>query len=133
MISSAETRPIATSISIVNIMTPAPHVRPAGSQILAATTLPKVECIQHEETVPIRRMKHLWRPAPPCTQSLPSVSCVRTLVPEEYTSSTSTLEMFNSDKAPSTNMLCSLTISPAMTAIVIDEATVVDKKLAAVV
>jgi len=53
VITSFETAPFLTCVAIVHIAAPASHVRFAAIQILAPTSLAKVESILHEETMAI--------------------------------------------------------------------------------
>jgi hypothetical protein len=50
VIISSEARPSAPGVPVVNRVTPTSHVGPAMIQILAPTTLAKVEGIFHEQT-----------------------------------------------------------------------------------
>jgi hypothetical protein len=65
--------------------------------------------------------------------SLPSISCVRTKVPEKHASMTTMLKHFKPHHAPSANTLDNLTISPAVQAIIVDCVSVVNPQLTPII
>jgi len=91
VIASFESGPFLACVAIVNSMAPTSHVRFATVQVLATTTLTKVESILPEEAMAINcTMGNLPRAL--CAYNNPFVSSIRPLVPEEHPSMTSTLE-----------------------------------------
>jgi len=81
VIASLESRPFTACVAIVNIMSPSSHVRLTPVQILAPSTLAKVEGILHEKpstiSGPMTTLSHTT-----CARNSPSVSCIFTMVPE---------------------------------------------------
>jgi len=133
VITAGKTGPSATCVFIVHIVSPACHVRSAALQIRAPPTLTKVEGILPEETMAISSgIAGLTSTSR--AHNHPSVSSIRTSVPEEHPSMTTTLKHFKFHKVPSgTLVLGGLAIAPAMQAIVVDCVTIVDPQLAAVI
>jgi hypothetical protein len=81
VIASSEPRPRATCVAIVHSMFPTGHVWSAPIQILAPTTLTKVESILPEEPGAIcRTMATTTKTTGP--HNSPSVASVKTMVPE---------------------------------------------------
>merc|ERR1719162_1925721 len=69
-----------------------------------------------------------------CTHKTPSVSCIGTPVPELDACMASALEHFKSDNTPSsTKMPVSLSIAPAVQAIVVNRVAIVHPQLASIV
>jgi hypothetical protein len=81
VIASLESRPFTTCVAIVNIMAPSSHVRLTPVQILAPSTLPKVEGVLHEKSCTVRGTMPTFSHTT-CTHNSPSVSCISTMVPE---------------------------------------------------
>ena len=129
VIAAGKTRPSATCVAIVDIMSPASHVWSAAHQIRAPPTLTKIKGILPEQTMAIsRRIAGLASTS--CAHNHPSVSSVRTSVPEQHPSMSTTLKHFKSHKVPpSTLMLGGFAIAPTMQAIIIDRVAIVDPQL----
>jgi hypothetical protein len=53
MVAADKSRPFATCVAVVHHVFPASHVRSAAIQVLAASTLTKVEDILSEQTMTI--------------------------------------------------------------------------------
>jgi hypothetical protein len=133
VIPAAITRPIAPSVTVVDIVLPASKIRSAAFQILTTTSLAKVERIFHKQTMAI--CDGIVADATATgTQDRPSVASVGTSVPQQHPSSTTTLKHLKSHKVPSsTLMLGCLTIAPAMQAIIVDCVSIVDPQLAPII
>jgi hypothetical protein len=83
MVATSKAGPSAASIAVVYNMTPASHVRPAIVQVLAATTLTKIECIFSEQPMAVHDTMTAMPPAP-CAHCHPSVSGVVAAVSEKH-------------------------------------------------
>ena len=102
----------------------ASHVWSTPFQVLAPPALPKVEDLLPEARASARER----------ARNPPSVSSIRASVPEHHPSSTTTLKHLKLDKMPpTTQMLCGLTIPPAMQAIVINCVSIVNPQLAPII
>ena len=114
-------------------MFPSGHVRPAFVQVLTAAPLAKVKGILPEETMAISD-GIFGLTAPFCTHHSPSVSSVRTMVPEKHPSMTTLLKHLNPHKGPpSAKMLGSLPIAPPVQTIIVDGVPVIDPKLTPII
>jgi hypothetical protein len=99
VIAAFETRPLLACVAIVDSVAPTSHVRLASVQVLAATTLAKVESILPEKTMAVSRT--MTTPSHTTgTSNNPPVSSIWTMVPEEHPCMTTTLEHFESHKTP---------------------------------
>jgi hypothetical protein len=133
VIAPMEARPFGTCVAIVHIVAPPSHVRLATIQILAPTTLTKVERILHEETSAISgamtTLSHTTR-----THNSPSVSSVATMVSEEHTGSTAMLKHLKSHETPpSTNMSFRCPTAPAMQSVIVNCVLIVNPQLAPII
>jgi hypothetical protein len=133
VITSMEARPLATCVTIVHDMLPAGHIRLATVQVLATSTLTKVESILPEETMAIcDRIRSVASATG--SDNNPSVSSVGPVIPEEHPSMTTTLEELQSHKTPpTTNILSGHSTTPAVQAIVVDCISIVDPQLASII
>jgi hypothetical protein len=112
VITSRKAGPLATCVAIVHSMFPTSHIWTATVQILASSTLTKVEDIFSEETMAICDTVRL---SPTCTRNNPTVSSVRAFVAEEHASMATTLKPLKSHKVPTTTkFLVGLPIAPTM-------------------
>jgi hypothetical protein len=69
-----------------------------------------------------------------CARDNPSVSSIRTMVPEEHASMTTTLKHLNPHKMPScSNVLSDVTSTPSVQAIVVDCVPIVKPQLASII
>jgi hypothetical protein len=132
VVTSLKTRPSASSVPVVYFMSPTSHVRPASVEILATTTLTEVERIFHEKTMAICDTITAMPPSAGADNH-PAVSCIMTTVPEKHASMTTMFKHFESDHAPSSQMSPCLTITPPVTAIIVDRVPIINKQIAAVV
>jgi hypothetical protein len=111
---------------------PTSDIWSAAIQILATTTLTKVEGVLSEEAMAIGDAI-IWFSATG-THNSPSVSSVRTMVSEEHAGMAPALKHFKSDQMPpSTHVWPGLSIAPAMQAIIVNCVSVVDPQLAAII
>jgi hypothetical protein len=132
VVTSREPGPFATCVAIIHNLPPTSHVWAATVEVLAATTLTEVKGIFSEETIAINRA--MASTSPTCAHDSPSVSSIRTMVPEKHAGVTTTLKHLKSDQGPpSTHMRPGLSIAPAMQAIVVDCVPVVDPQLASII
>ena len=114
-------------------MAPTSHLRSTPIQVLAPPTLPEVEGVLPEETMPIGRAMGSGAPAT-CTHNSPSVGSIGTSVPEQHPSVTTALKHFKSHKMPATTLVFrGFPIAPSVQAIIVDCVTVVDPQLTPVV
>ena len=112
-------------------MFPASHIRTATVQVLATSTLTEVKDIFSEETMTISDAVRL--PAT-CTRNNPTVSSVRTMVPEKHPSMTTTLKHLKSHKMPPcTNMPSGVASAPSVQAIVVNCVSIVKPQLASII
>ena len=115
-------------------MFPTLQIWSATVQVLAPAPLTKVECILPEETMAIRDPVARAPRAMICMHKTPSVSCIGAPVPEMDACMASALEHFKPDKAPSSSkMSVSLSIAPAVQAIVVNRVAIVHPQLASIV
>jgi hypothetical protein len=115
-------------------MFPTCHVRPATIQVLAMASLTKVERVLHKETMPISDFMTLRCFSATCTRNNPSVSSVRTMVPEEHPSMATMFEHLEPHKMPAgSHVLSDLPIAPTVQAIVVDCITVVNPQVASII
>jgi len=90
-------------------------------------SLSKVECIFHEQTMAISDLVARAVASAFCLHNKPTVASIRTMVPEEHTSMTTTLEHFKSHETPSTmNMPSGRSTAPAVQAIIVNCVSVVN-------
>jgi len=133
VIASGKTRPFTTCIAVVHHMSPTSHVWFATVEVLTAATLTKVEDVLPEEARAISDLIPGLTSATG-THNHPSVSSIATPVPEQHPSMATTLKHFKPHKMPpGAKMTGSLTIAPAVQAIIVDCVLVVDPQLAAVI
>jgi len=115
-------------------MLPTCHVRPATIQVLAMASLSKVESVLHKETMAISDFMTLRCFSATCTRNNPSVSSVRTMVPEEHPGMATMFEHLESHKVPArSHVLSDLPIAPTVQAIVVDCVTIVDPQVASII
>jgi len=127
VVTSAETRPIATCVAIVHNIFPALQLGSATVQVLTPAPLTEVECILPEETMTISDPVARTSRAMICTHKTPSVSCIGTPVPEMDACMASALEHFKSDNTPSSPKIpVGRSIAPGVQAIVVDRVTIID-------
>jgi hypothetical protein len=133
MITSCETRPIATCVAVVDNLSPASHIWPPPIQILAATALTEIESIFPEMTMAVSHSMGS-NLCSFCAHIMPSVCCVWTSVPELHASMAAMFEHFKPDHTPwSAHVYIGFTITPTMQAIVVDSETIINPQLAAIV
>jgi hypothetical protein len=132
VVTSMKARPIPTRVSVVDDVTPTSHVCPSVIQICTSTTLIEVESVLHEETMAVSGTND-WSTLATCRCKGPSISGIGTSVPKVHTSMTAMLKHFNSHHAPSTDMLGSFSIAPAVQAIIVDRIPIINPQLASVV
>jgi len=134
VIPAAITRPIATSVTIVDIVFPASKIWSATVQVLATATLAKIEGILHEEAMAISDLIIGFLLPATSPHNSPSVASIGTMIPEENPSMTTTLEHLKSHKPPaSTHMRPGLSITPAMQAIIVNCVPIVNPQLAPII
>ena len=115
-------------------MFPALHVGSATVQVLAPAALTGVECVLPEETMAIANPVVRFPGAMICTHKTPSDSCIGTPVPEMDACMPSALEHFKSNKTASTSKISvSLSIAPAVQAIVVNRVAIVHPQFASIV
>ena len=114
-------------------MAPASHVWSATMQVLAPTTLTKVENVLPKEASTIGgTVARLSLTT--CTRNNPSVASVGPVVPEAHTSMTAALKHLKSHQVPpSTNLSPGSSATPAMQAIVVDCVSIVEPQLAPII
>jgi len=114
-------------------VSPASHVWFATVQVLATTTLTKVESILHEKPMAICDGMFFMTSAS-CAHNSPFVTSIWTFVPEQHPSSTTTLEHLELHQMPpSAKTPGGLPIAPPMQAIIVDCVPVVHPQLAAII
>jgi hypothetical protein len=101
-------------------------------QIRAATTLTEIEGVLHKNTVTISSTMTSSSHAT-CFDRSPSISGIHSLVPEKHSCVTATFKHLDSDHAPSTDAPGSLSITPTVTAVVVDDIMVVDPQVASII
>jgi hypothetical protein len=127
----AKTRPSTACIPVVDIMLPAGHLWPATIQVLASTSLTKVECILPEQPMAV---DGAWSLGASCAHNAPTIPSVMTSVPPKHAGGTTMLEMLKPATMPSaTKVPISFAVAPAMTAIVVDRVTIVDEQIASII
>jgi hypothetical protein len=99
MITSGKTRPSATSVPVVNVVTPTSHIWSTSTQVWTPTTLTEVEGILPEKTMAVDDSM-TWG-FPTCLCNGPSVSSVSTSVPEKHARMATVLKHLKSDEVPS--------------------------------
>jgi len=116
-------------------MFPALQVGSATIQVLAPAALTEVECILPEETMAISDLVARAPGATPtCTHNNPSVSSVRTMVPEPHASMTTSLKHLKPHKTPpSTKLSPGRSAAPAVQAIIVNCVSIVKPQLASIV
>jgi hypothetical protein len=125
MIAPSKTRPSATSVAVVYHVSPPSHVWSTTIQVLASTTLAKVEGILSEEPMAISGASGGLSSASP--DNNPSVTSVRAMVPKQHPCMTTTLKELKSHKTPPcTNTPSGNTTAPAMQAIVVNCVSIVE-------
>jgi hypothetical protein len=133
MIPAAKTRPIATSVTVVDIVFPASKVRSATIEVLTTASLAKIESIFHEQPVAISD-GIVAVLAATGTHDSPSIASVGTFVPQQHPSSTSALKHLKSHKMPpAAKTPGGLPITPAVQAVVVDCVSIVDPQLAPII
>jgi len=136
VIAAGKTWPPSTGVTVVYKVLPASHIRAATIQILATTTLTKVEGLLPEKTFAIRGTSTTTATFAfcACTHNSPSVSSVSSSVPEQHPSMPTTLKHLNSHAVrPRPKMLDGLPIPPTMQAIIVDCVSIVNPQLASVI
>jgi hypothetical protein len=125
VIASSKSRPFAASVPVIHNLDSAHHVRPPTVQVLTSTTLAKVvDLLLQTRASSVSNRAH----------DSPSISSIRTSVPEQHPGMTTALKHLNSQSmSPSTKMLGGLTIAPAMQTVVVDCIAIVDPKLASII
>ena len=115
-------------------MFPALQIGSTTVQVLAPAPLTEVECILPEETMTIRDPVARAPRTMICSHKTPSVSCIGTPVPEMDACMASALEHFKSNKTPSSSKISvSLSIAPAVQAIVVNRVAIVHPQFASIV
>jgi hypothetical protein len=115
-------------------MFPASKIRSAAVQVLTTASLAKVEGIFHEETMAISNRIAGAVASATSTHNSPSVASIRTMVPEEHTSMTTTLKHLKShEPPPSTHMRSGLSIAPSMQTIIVNCVSIVNPQLAPII
>jgi hypothetical protein len=133
VISAMEPVPRAACVSVIDRMSPTPHVWLAVTQTLAMATLTEVESVLHEETMSISGAMHSATPAS-CVNNHPAISSVSTPVPEKHAGMSAVFEHLEAHKAPMrAQKPCSLTVAPTMQAIVVDRVPILDPQLTSIV
>jgi hypothetical protein len=93
----------------------------------------KIEGVFHEKTVTVGgSITSRYTPAT-CAHNGPTISTVRTPVPEKHTSMTTMLEHFEPDETPSSNSSPSFPIAPSVQAVIVDCIPVVNPQLASII
>jgi hypothetical protein len=132
VIASNEARPFASCVAVVHHVFPTSHVWSPTVEVLASTTLTKIESIFPEQASAVGYGISTTLAA--CTYNGPSVSSIGTMVPEKHPSMTTTLKHLKPYKTPPcTNMLSSLSIAPTVQTIIIYCVAIVDPQLAAII
>jgi hypothetical protein len=132
-IATGESRPFTTSVARIDIMSPTGHVWSATVEVLTPTALTKVEDIIPKQASAISDLE-VGVTSTTGTYKRPSVPSVRSMVPEEHTSMTTTLKHLKSDqRPPSTHMRSGLSVAPTVQAIVVNRVPVVDPQLAPII
>ena len=97
-------------------------------------SLSKVEYIFHEETMAIMDGIAGAVPSAFCTHNKPTVASIKTMVPEEHASMTTTLKHFKPYETPSTmNMFSGRSTAPAVQAIIVNRVSIVNPQLAPII
>jgi hypothetical protein len=113
-------------------MFPASHVRSATLQVLATATLAKIVSVLPEKAMAIRGLVEI--PSATGARDHPPVPSVRTMVPEEHPSMTTTLKHLKSHKMPPcTKMPSGVASAPSVQAIVVNGVSIVDPQLASII
>jgi len=132
VITSGKTRPFSTCVAIVHHVFPTRHVWTATVEILAPSPLTEVENVLPEETMTISWTMSATTAT--CTHNSPSVSSVRTMVPEEHASMPALLKHLKPHQMPSSTLMPSaLTIAPAVQAIIVNCVSIVEPQLAPII
>ena len=114
-------------------MFPASHVWSASIQILAPSTLPEIEGIFPEKAMAVSD-GIFGLTAPTCTHHSPTVSSVRTMVPEEHPSMTTTFKHLKSHNTPPcTKVPSGVSATPSVQAIIVDCVPIVNPQFASIV
>ena len=101
-------------------------------QILAPTTLAKVEGILPEDTMPIN--DSMARSSATCAHNNPSVASIGSMVPEEHASMTAALKHLKPHQVPpSTNLSPGRSAAPPMQAIIVYCVSIVKPQLAPII
>jgi len=133
VITTGKTGPFTTSVAIVHIVFPTGHVWSATVEVLTPATLTKVEDVLPKQASAISDFK-VGVTSSASTYNSPSVSSVRSMVPEEHASMTTALKHLKSDQSPpSAHMRSGLSIAPTVQAIVVNCVPVVDPQLAPII
>jgi hypothetical protein len=133
VVTSRKTRPPAASVSVVHGVTPTSHVW-ATPQVRTTTAHSEIEGILPEQTSAISNAWDTWWVPAACTHDVPSISSVTSPVPEKHAGMTTMLEHLQAHKLPSPSEISgSLTIAPAMQAIVVDSVPTVNPQLASII
>jgi len=132
VIASGKPRPSATRVAIVHHVLPTSHIWLAAVQVLATATLTKEVSVFSEEAMAISGTMPTFTATR--LHDSPSISSIRTVVPEEHASMAAALKHLQSDQMPtSAHMWSGLSIAPAMQAIVVNCVSVVDPQLAPII
>jgi hypothetical protein len=126
VVMTSPTWPSPSCVPVVNNMAPASHVWPSPIQVWTPSTHAEVKRVLPEEATPVSSSKVTTTPAL-CTDDHPSISGVRTTVPEEHTSMTAVFKHFKPDHAPPTKMSGSFSVTPTVTTIVVNRVPIVNE------
>jgi hypothetical protein len=139
VVSTSESGPSATCVAVVHHVLPASMRGSAPIEVLAATSLTKVERILPEKTSTISGFRATtpaasYSTSATRTHNSPTVSSIGALVPEKHPGMTSTLKHLKSQSVcPSAKMLGGFAIAPAMQTVVVDCIPIVDPQLASII
>ena len=113
-------------------MFPTRHVWTATIEILAPSTLTKVENVLPKETMAVSWTMSATTTT--CANNSPSVSSIRTMVPEQHASMPALLKHLKPHHVPATpHVPSSLTIAPTVQAIIVDGVSIVEPQLAPII
>jgi hypothetical protein len=133
VITSGKTSPFPIRVAVVHHLNFAGHVWSASTQVLAPTSLPEIVDLLLESSA-TRAARATCCASSTRAHDDPSVSSIRTVVPEQHASMTTALKELKPHKAPSgTNIPSRNSLPPAMQAIIINRVPVVNPKLAPII
>jgi hypothetical protein len=133
LIGAGKALPPTSCVAVIDHMSPTTHVWLTTAQILATTTLTKVECVFHEQTMSVDSIIRTMIRAT-CAHDRPSIPSIRAPVPEKHAGMTTTFKHLKPNQAPwGSKAPVSFSIAPTMQAIIIDRVSIVDPQLASII